>query len=90
MKMFKVVNREHGFKSAWWGFEELPGVLLFDNRIANSESIKNNGWQYHVSSSTQADILSRAILLRLESQIFPSRREALQALQVALDMDNHE
>lgn len=67
--------------SALWGIHELPGVVL--HRYPSTS--ENPGWRmerWDDYLGNQAETL----LEKMKDQVFPTRREALQVIEMLMDM----
>lgn len=85
MKLRKVypAQRGPGYRtSAWWEFEDYPG--LFIQQESKQQARENGrggrpGWEFDHDYQEQTELYEM-----LKNQVFPTRREALQALEGAL------
>lgn len=97
MKLIRIPNsRELHWGSAWWEAADLPGIIVYKDRfpvdeapgwrIEHSNSMPGWAWLNQNPRKTLKDLhpYSWTIARRLEGQVFSTRREALQAIEVAL------
>ena len=76
--MFPPVGRNG---SALWGIHELPGVVLHRYpSTSESPGWRMERWDGHISE--QAELL----LEKMKDQVFSTRREALQIIEMLIDM----
>lgn len=75
--------------SAWWEFEDYPGLFVFqESRLEVKESGRTGTlfWYFAYSwiDHPNSLLIGKHVFPRLKNQSFPTRREALQALEMAL------
>jgi hypothetical protein len=81
IRLKKTINRDK-WPSAVWGLIDYPNLVVY-----------RNDKLWHVSAlglTEDSTPLAGRVLGRLERQTFPTRRAAVQALQVALILEDAE
>jgi len=67
--------------SALWGIVELPGVVLHRYPSTSAQS----GWRLELWDDFISP-QSRWVLEKIRDQVFPTRKESLQAIELLMDM----
>lgn len=72
--------------SAWWEFEDYPGLFVFqESRLEMQEDGRTGKPLWYLTCSSEATALIQdRVFPKLQHQAFPTRREALQAVEMAL------
>lgn len=98
MELTKIPNsREVEWGSAWWEVADLPGVIVYKDsypagqlpgwRVEHANSMP--GWAGLITGGREPESLhtqSFRVVEKLEGQVFDTRREALQAVEVVLSL----
>jgi len=79
VNMFPPVGKN---VSALWGIHELPGVCLHRYMSTSSQP----GWRVESWVDDEATELSRNVVSQLYGQVFHTRREALEAVSLIMDL----
>lgn len=93
LTLYKIVPRIKSFEwrqpSAIWGLRGIPGLLIVCENRSDSLGLKSSGWQVHKRGTElepyiDPDPLADRVYAKLQEQIFPTRREVVQAVEMAL------
>lgn len=68
--------------SAIWGVNELPGICIHRYPSTGPEP----GWRVEGWPDDQATALSRLVVEKLQGQVFATRRDALEAIELLMDL----
>jgi hypothetical protein len=79
INIFPPVTKD---SSALWGVRELPGLCIHRYPSTGPEP----GWRVESWVDSEASDMSRKVVETLRDQVFPTRRDALDAVALIMDM----